>query len=345
MNVFELTWLDGDRGTALANPSSVILTKSMAKKYFSQDVLQNKSIIGKHMMLENKEELTVTGIIEDMPGNISLKFDILRPYEFFRTHSTYKSGNWSGNYLGTTFVVLKDGQAVTEIENKIAAWKKKYLKPEDDSRIQYRLQPLKGMHNDEKYGSSPKSYLMPMKMLYAAGSVALFIIIIACANFINLATAQAAGRSKEVGIRKVMGSTTSGLVSQFLNENIILVGFTVIVSLALTQFSVGKVNEVMSLINLKLVFDWSVVVIAIALGCLIVLMACFYPSVVMASFKPLDSLRNRINTVKTGGLSLRRMLIVFQFSIVQVFIIGTLVVAGQINYFNSKDLGFSKKIL
>jgi putative ABC transport system permease protein len=338
--VFDFQWIEGNPATALVKPSSVIVTKSLIKKYFDQE---KGPVLGKHLMLNNKDELTVTGVVEDAPANTSLKYTMLIPYEFFRVNNPYFASNWSGNYQGSTFIVMKEGQSIAELEKQFAAWKKKYLKPEDDNRVTYHLQSLKTIHTDEKFGSSPQSYVMPQKMIYAAMGVAIFILIIACVNFINLATAQAANRAKEVGIRKIMGSTKMGLVAQFLNENVLLVGFTLVISIAFTQFALHLINQTLSIINLQLTFDGSTVTIALLIGCLVIVLACIYPALVMASYRPIESLKNKFTSQRTGGLSLRKSLIIFQFAIVQLFIIGTLIVAFQMDYFKNKDLGFNNE--
>ena len=340
--VFDFTWIQGNPETALSNTASVVLTESLAMKYFNKEMSSGHSILGRQMMLNNKDELTITGLVADAPGNTSLKFNMLIPYAFFKMHNEYSAGNWSGNYQGSTFVTIDKDQSPATLEKQLATWKKKYLKPEDDNRIDYKLVPLKEMHTNSKYGSGPRSYVMPLKMIYAAIGVALFILAIACVNFINLATAQAANRAKEVGIRKVMGSSKPGLITQFLTENIFLVSITIVFSIALTQFAIDGINQMLSIITLRLAFDGTSLFIVFIIGLLVVIFACFYPSVVMSSFRPVDSLKSKFNN-KTGGLSLRRTLIVFQFAIVQLFIIATLVVGAQMNYFKNADLGFSKE--
>ena len=340
--VFDFTWIQGNPETALSNTSSVVLTESIARKYFNKEMSNEESILGRQMMLNNKDELTITGLVADAPGNTSLKFNMLIPYAFFKMHNEYSANNWSGNYQGSTFVTFNKDQSPETLEKQFIAWKKKYLKPEDDNRIDYKLVPLKEMHTNSKYGSGPRSYVMPLKMIFAAIGVAIFILAIACVNFINLATAQAANRAKEVGIRKMMGSSKGGLVTQFLAENILLVSITIVVSVAVTQFAIDGINQMLSIITLKLAFDWISLVIVFIVGLLVVIFACLYPSAVMASFKPVDSLKSKFNN-RTGGLSLRRTLIVFQFAIVQLFIIATLVVGAQMNYFKNADLGFSRK--
>jgi putative ABC transport system permease protein len=340
--VFDFKWFQGDPETALSNTASVVLTESLAKKYFNKEMSNKESILGRQMMLNNKDELTITGVVADAPGNTSLKFNMLIPYAFFKMHNTYSAGNWSGNYQGSTFVVFEKGQSPKALEDQLVSWKKKYLKPEDDNRIDYKLMPLKSMHTNSKYGSSPRSYVMQLKMIYASAGVALFILAIACVNFVNLATAQAANRAKEVGIRKVMGSSKAGLVVQFLTENILLVSITLVVSIALTQFAIDSINQILSIITLRLSLDWTSLFVVFIVGLSVVVLACFYPSIMMSSMKPVDSLKNKFNN-RSGGLSLRRTLIVFQFAIVQLFIIATLVVGAQMNYFKNADLGFSRE--
>lgn len=339
--VFDFKWLQGDPSTALQQPNSVVLTQSLANKYFPKQT-QQKSIIGREILLNNKDALTVTGLIADAPGTTSLKYSMLIPYEFFRVNNPYYASNWSGNYQGSTFIVLQKGQSPQQLEEHLLAWKKKYLKPEDDNRITYKLMPLHESHTNEKYGNSPGSYVMPGKFIYAGIGIAIFMLAIACVNFINLATAHAAGRAREVGVRKAMGSSRLGLIKQFLSENILLVGFSILFSVALAQFAISEINPMFTMIDLRLSLDWTVVGFVMLTGCGIILLACLYPAVVMASYRPVEALKNKINS-NTGGLSLRRSLIVLQFSIVQLFIIGTLVVAAQMNYLEHTDMGFNRE--
>jgi hypothetical protein len=339
--VFDFTWLAGNPETALTQPNSAVLTESVALKYFGAAAHEKQSILGKHILLENKDELTVTGLIADAPPNTSLQYSLLIPYEFFKKNNPYSANNWSGNYQGTTFVTLQEGQSIQDLEQRIDGWKKKYLKPEDDRRITYALQPITEAHNDVVYGAGPGSYTMPQKFIYAATGIAFFILLIACVNFINLATAQAANRAKEVGIRKVMGSSRFGLVTQFLRENLLLLGLTLTASLALTQMTLGYINQTLAIINLHLAMDAQALLTAMVIGVVVMVLACVYPAVVMASYRPIEALKRKFSSGSEQGITFRRVLIVFQFAIVQLFIIGTIVVAAQMKYFKTKDLGFS----
>jgi putative ABC transport system permease protein len=343
--VFDLHWIAGNVATAFKNPNAIILTQRLAKKIFGSEAEDPGAVLGKIIQFENEELLTVTAIVEDAPGNINLPYDALMTYALFKKRQEYQTGNWSGNYRGTTFVVLTNPMQEKKLETKINGWKKKYLKAEDDNRIEYFLQPLQEIHNETLYGSSPGSYIMPIRIVRAASTVALFILIIAAANFVNLSTAQASIRSKEVGVRKVLGGTRLNLVAQFAGENILLIIFTLLISIALAQVAITQLNSFLSILNLRLSFQPLDVLIVLATGCLMVILAAIYPSIVMASFKPSEALKAKSALQFTGGQSLRKSLIVFQFTIVQVFIIVTIIAAAQMDYFLSKDQGYASEAI
>jgi putative ABC transport system permease protein len=339
--VFDFEWIEGNPATALLHTNSVILTRSVAEKYFPLNI-RNGSILGKQLFLNNKDVLSITGLIEDAPANTSLQYSMLIPYEFFRINNPYYSSNWSGNYQGTTFVVMNEESTTAEMEGLLLTWKKKYLKPEDDNRITYKLLPLKESHTNESYGYAPQSYTMPLKFIYSAIGIGLFMLLMAAINFINLATAQAAGRAREVGVRKVLGSSKLGLIKQFLHENVLVVLFSVLLSIGLTQILLDEINSLLSLIHLRLKLDMLSVILVLTTGLIVILLSCLYPAIVMASYQPVEALKNKVLN-KTGNLSLQRILIVFQFSIVQLFVIGTVVVASQMHFLHTKDMGFSKE--
>lgn len=341
--VFELNWLAGDSRTALLQKNSVVLTERVAQRYYGQRG-DYASMLGKTLVL-NKDPLTITGIVRDAPGNTSLQYSLLVPYEFYRLNNPYPANNWSGNYQGTTFMVLKENTNTKDIEKQIARWQKKYLKPEDDARIVYRLQPLNDMHNDATYGSSPGSYSMPWRNINAAYAVALFILVIAAVNFVNLSTAQSAARAKEVGVRKMMGSTQLVVVRQFILENTMLILCTLIVSLAMTSFVLEMLNGGLTIIHLSLRLEWSDVLIAFAIGLLVIVLAAIYPAIVVARFSPVQILKGKSALSYSRGGSLRRSLIIVQFAIVQIFIIATIVVWRQMQYFQTVNLGFKTEAI
>lgn len=341
--VFDMQWIAGNPKTALNDPDAAVLTESLIKKCFRKEISDPNEVLGKTISLNGKDPLVITGVVKDAPGNTNLQYNILVPYAFFKKHNHYFTHNWSGNYQGTTFVVLRNNGSQETLEKKIASWKKKYLKPEDDNRISYFLQPSKEIHNETLYDNSPGSYTMPGRIIKAATAIAIFILIIASVNFVNLTTALAATRAKEVGIRKVIGGTQLRLILQFVGENTLLILVTLFISIGLSQFVLAQLNAFLTIINLKLVFHWSDVSIIGAVGIVVILLSALYPAIVLSSYRPVEALKNKTVLSNSRGPSLRKSLIVLQFSIVQFFIIATIVIATQMDYVKNKDLGIYKR--
>lgn len=339
----EAIWLEGNPASAFKNPDAIILTETLANRYFKNAVARGESLIGRTLLLNNKDPLTVSGVLKDPPANTSLLFDLLIPYEFFRKNNPYFAGNWSGNYQGTTFIKFPDENVdVSGWESRIADWQKNYLNPEDDRRISYHLQPVGAMHTESLYGSSPGSYLMSEKLLWGLAAMGVILLLIAVFNFINLATAQMARRSKEVGVRKVLGSSAGQLRLQFLSETFLLALAAGTVSLVLTQIIVQELNGWIDIIQLELQTGWELWGFTALLILLISLLAGTYPAVVMSRFSPATALKKQAEERQHKGVNLRRVLIVTQFAIVQVLLVATLVVAYQMRYVHSKDLGFKQ---
>ncbi len=338
--VFDAQWIVGDKNTALEDANSVVLTKSIVEKYFGLDSKNYQQVLGETIVLQGKDPLKITGVIKDFPANSNQRFSILIPYEFFKIKNQYFATNWSGNYQGTTFVVLKD-KNTSSLESKISSWKKKYLKPEDDERISYFLQPLIEIHNETLYGSSPEGYILSSNILFNAGIVALFILIIAIVNFVNLLTAQSVSRSKEVGIRKVLGSKRLDLILQFLLENSLVICCTLCLSVAIVSILLDILNGKLSIINLQLALEWSHIVIIVGIGLISIVLGAIYPALVISSYKPIRALKNKFGSRKKNVFNIRRSLIVFQFVVVQLFVIATIIVGIQMNYFKNGNLGFT----
>lgn len=337
--IFNITWLAGNANTALGQPNSIVLTEDLARKCFGTS--DYNAMLGKSILLNNQDALTVTGVVQNAPGNVSLRYHMLIPYEFFKRNNPYPANNWSGNYQGTTFVVLNKNTDPAGLNKTINTWKAKYLKPEDNARISYRLQPLREVHTETRYGSSPKSYTMPATVVRTAWIVAALILLIASINFVNLATALATTRAREVGIRKVMGSTRPALIRQFIAENAILIGLTLMFCATITPIMVDLLNKGLTIINLALVFRAADALLLVGIGAIVTLLAAVYPAVTITEFKPAAVLKNKVTLASSRGMSLRKSLIVLQFTFVQVFIMATLVAALQMTHFQNQDLGFS----
>ncbi|WP_299118913.1 ABC transporter permease [uncultured Winogradskyella sp.] len=336
-----ITWLAGHKATAFNQSNSIILTKDIAKKYFNIEAQNYQSIINRVISLNNKEPLLVKGVVENPLGNSNYQFGILIPYAIYKKNNEYYANDWSGNHQGTTFVVLNNKNQKAEIESKIALWKKKYLKPKDDKLTNYRLQPLSEIHTNTLYGSGPGGYVMPVKIITIAFIVAFFILLIAIVNFINLVTAQSALRSKEVGVLKVLGSNRLGLIFRFVIENSLLIIIALGLSIIIVYMSLEQLNDTLSIINLDLKLNSSHIYLILGISVVTILLATLYPAIVLSSFNPIKALKNRAIVKSSKGLTLRKSLIVFQFVIVQIFVVAVVVITLQMRFFKMKDVGFS----
>lgn len=340
--VFDFKWISGDPKSAMDPLNAVILTESVAEKCFGKNYSKT-AVIGHLILLNGNDPLMVSGIIEDIPANSNLPFGMLVSYNFFKKHNPYPSENWSGNYGGTTFVVLKDQKREQELESRINDWKKKYLNKEDDQRISYFLQPLKEIHTETLYGSIPGGYQISKSILNTSLFVALFILLIAIVNFINLVTAKASTRAKEVGIRKAIGSRKIGLLKQFMFENSMLVIISLALSIVLSHFLLNEVNEFLSILGMQLYFNVLDASLIILVSFVTIIISVIYPSIVLSSFNPIKALTNRKLTSNGAGVSLRKSLTLFQFTLVQVFVIAAIIIGLQLQFFNNESLGFSSE--
>jgi len=337
----KINWLAGHKSTVFKDKNAIVLTEAVATKYFNVQGQDYNAIIGKQLLLNNKIPLLVKGVVSNQPGNTNFKFGILIPYTVFKENNGRYANDWSGNHQGTTFVVLKDELQKEIVESKLSLWKKKYLNPKDDKLTTYVLQPVTEMHTDTKYGSSPGGYTMPVKVISVASIVAIFILLIAIINFINLVTAQSTLRSKEVGVLKVLGSNRLGLVLRFIIENSLLIVLALSATLLMTYVCIEELNKVLSIINLDLKLQWSHLYLIFGVGLVTILLATIYPAIVMSSFNPVEAFKNKIIAKKSNGLALRKVLIAFQFIIVQIFVIAVVVITLQMRFFKTKDIGFT----
>jgi hypothetical protein len=334
-------WLAGNAETAFSQTNSVVLTQKLAERYFAEYTGNFEQIVGKTLILNNSDPLVVSAIIRNQPGNTNLQFDMLVNYQFFKNNNQYQAGNWSGNYLGTTFVTLADGMDPKTFERQLASMKKKYMTKDDDNRISYFLQPLTDIHIEPLYEDFLGGYLVSRNILWGLTSLGVFLILIASFNFINLTTARALRRSKEVGVRKAVGSTQAQLFFQFIGETLIVASLAGVVALLTMGFVLKWLNSSLTIINLDLRPDMQVCLFSGALVLIVAVLAGFYPAVVIARFQPVQALKNTVNT-RRSGITLRQGLIVGQFCITYGLLVGTFVASGQMDLFQNMDLGFAK---
>lgn len=332
--IFDLQWLAGDPATALSEPNSLVLNETLAKKYFG-----DKNPMGQLINVENQINVKVTGVIKDLPGNRSVPLQMLCSMETIKKRlNTHEFWNIGGGFF--TFILLPPNYQISKVQSKMPAFLKKNwgLNPKE---VRLPLQSLKAIHFDQRYINN---VITPTSRgtYYGLFGVALLIIITACINFINLATAQAIKRSKEVGVRKVLGANRPQLIKQFLGETTVMVLLAVILGIFIAALFLSNSAALLNInidsgqLSQPIVIVW-IVFLTIA----VTLIAGLYPSFVQSAFQPVDSLKSQ-SVKSVRGFSLRKGLVVAQFAISQVLIVGTLIVARQMNFFENQDLGFNK---
>jgi len=344
-SVFDIPILHGNAKTALAEPNSIAISESLARKYFPNEDAQ-----GKMLTLNNDREVKITAVYKDIPKNSHFHFDILIAMIDL---DQSKETNWlSQNFH--TYIKLREGADPKVLESKFPAMLEKYAGPQikqfmgitleefqaSENNVEYSLMPLMDIHLYSVYAPVIEAG-GEIRYVYLFSVVALFILLLACVNFMNLSTAKSADRAKEVGIRKVMGSFNTHLIRQFLMESILLSLLAVILALAISSFILPLFNDLsgkeLSLPLNSLSF-WIIILAGIlALGTL----AGLYPAFFLSSFKPITVLKGKLSS-RLGNHRFRNILVVFQFCISILLIIGTATVYNQLNYIQNKKLGFSK---
>ncbi len=333
--VFDRPFLAGNPATALDEPNEVVLSEKYAKKYFG-----NSQPVGKTITLNKEKTLVVTGVMQDYPDNTDFPLDV------FISYATVKNelkGSWgSTSSDDQCYVLLAEGQSAADINRRLVPFVKKYYGEEtaQNDDVKHYLQPLQEMHFDPRFSTFGQTEI-PKEILWTLSIVAVFLIFIACVNFINLATATSVKRAKEVGIRKVLGSTFRQLVRQFLGETVLITLLAVLIALGLTELLLLKVNPFLELsLKLQLLHDAWLLYYLVGITIIISVLSGLYPAWVMARFQPAQAFKNHLQKPGKQGFSLRKGLIVFQFIIAQVFIIGTIVLFLQMQYIRQADLGF-----
>ena len=340
-SIFSFSFLKGDANTALRVPFSAVLSEAAAQKYFG-----SADPIGKALVLDGKYTVRVTGLMKNIPENSHFHGDILLSMSTF---SGRLYGDWDrnwGNFNWFTFLLLRPGANAARLEARLPPFvKEKAADVEKATGMSYtlHLQPLKNIYlgptlnnygSGEPTGSRSNTYIFSI--------VGVFILLIACINFVNLTTARASERAREVGIRKAVGAVRTQLTAQFLGESILLCLLACGLAIGLCNLLHPAFSAMLGKdIPLKAVgpggYISLLLVISIAIGCL----AGIYPALVMSGFNPIAVLKGRL-VPSRKGLGLRQVLVVFQFTISTILIIGTIVVYNQLKYMQDQDLGFNK---
>ena len=343
LRMFDHPLLAGDPQSVLTTPDEVVLTRSLADRLYGRDYPgKYDELLGKTLIV-NQDPYQISGIVRDVPHNSNVVFDLLLPTRAHERDNDWLEDAWGNvNSSWITFVMLPASEEPTLLESQLVAFKDKYLDEEQAAKQTYHLQSLPDVHTDERYDGT--SYATPAILVGAFIVMGIIVLLTACINFINLATAQSVRRAKEIGIRKTLGGLKSQLMIQFLSETLLLTLLAAAVALFIAEWFVDAFNQYMSgVIDYGLAIDVSVIYFLLALCLVITLLAGYYPAQVLAGFRPVEALRQSFsqkNSGFAGTFSLRKTLVVTQFVISQLLIIGTIIVAMQMRYVRAQDLGF-----
>ncbi|MFY0606772.1 MAG: FtsX-like permease family protein [Cyclobacteriaceae bacterium] len=341
---FDYDFIAGNNRTALDSRNALVLSTELVAKYYPEFVGLEAELLGKEVVLFDSMRVFITGVIENPPSNSSFPFQMLVSSEIYYRLNEWDRDNWGNIAQGLTFIVLREGQKPQDFEKRFPDLVSKYRSEEDARISSYSLINLIDIHHDSKWGFSG-NYTENESITIAFNAIGLFILLSACINFINIQTAQVVTRSKEVGVRKVLGATRFQLILQFLVETILLTTISFFLALWLTELALTGWNDLLSIVNMNMQIESSVFIFGIGLILFVSLISGLYPAIKLSGFNPSEVLRGGFSsfTGKMSGLNLRQILVVTQFAITQLMIIGTIVVSLQMDYFINKDLGFNKE--
>ena len=345
-NLFTIPFIEGDPQTALTQPNSVVITESTAKKYFG-----NEDPMGKILNADKRVDYIVTGVIKDFPQNSSFHFDFLGSISYYKP---WNDQSWlSDNYY--TYLLVKKGININELEKKIYGITKTYASPQlqkaigltydqflaGGSQFKYVLQQFSDIHlrshlSEEIEPNGDITYI------YIFSIIAFAILLIGCINFMNLSTARSSGRGKEVGIRKTLGSSQALLIKQFLSESILMSFIAMILAILLVELFLPTFNFITGKdLALHIFNNFYTLPILIGFTLAVGLIAGIYPSFVLSSFIPVKVLKSG-SKKSSSSIWLRNTLVITQFSISIILIVGTFIIKSQLDYIQNKKLGFDR---
>ena len=338
--IFKTNWLVGSP-EILDQPNKIVLTKKTAEKYFGQW----QEATGKYIRLDNLNTLQVAGIIQDPPGNSDFQYKAIGSYSIFKSNSFYPySKEWNSTSSSEQlYVLLPPAQSASAINAQLLKYSKERFK-ENNRKVSRTifLRPLSILHFDSRM-ENMGDHITNKSTLWTLALIALFILVMACINFVNLSTVQAVNRSKEIGVRKVLGSSRWNLLWQILGETALVVIASIALAIGLAELCLPYIKHVSSITEDISLLNWQTCFYLAGLFILVTLMAGLYPAMVVSGFSPILALKNKINSASVGGISLRRSLVVLQFAISQVLIVGTLIAVSQMNFIQNADLGLNKE--
>jgi len=346
-DVFTLPVISGNPKTALKEPHSLVITETIAKKYFNRT-----DVAGRYMTIDDTSNYKITAVIKDIPRQSHFNFDFFVP--FIGNKDSWSDDWFSENY--NTYILLKKDANVNQVDQQLNTMLNRFIEPELKSVLGI------SMNDFTKQGNLVKSSLTPllsihlhsnkigeigengnMQYVYIFSIIAVFILIIACVNFMNLFIARSSNRAKEIGVRKVLGSLRKNLIAQFLTESLLISFIALFIALLIVWPILPYFNQLAGKnISPGLLFQPSMIVTLLLFAVVVGLLAGSYPAFLLSAFQPIEVLKGKL-AKGFRGTWLRNSLVVFQFAISIILIVGTIVIYKQLNYIRSKDIGFNRQ--
>ncbi|HEX2606993.1 MAG TPA: ABC transporter permease [Flavisolibacter sp.] len=333
-------WIKGNPDKAMEAPNSAVLTESTAKRYFGTE-----DPIGKTFRLDNKVDIQVVGLVKDIPATTHLPVNLF--ISFATLNSSLMSGldinEWGFTSNGYCYIKVPDEPTKAGIGAALNRIVQSHAETETDKKERLGLQPVSEIHFDPRFDNSNPNYTVSrqyLKMLLLLGA---FIILIACVNYVNLATSLAFSKAKEVGIRKTIGASKPQLFSLYLMETIVLTTLAALCGVLIALLVLPSINQLLDKsISAHLMLNARSLTLAVGGILVISLLSGAYPALILSGFNPIVSLKNQLHLPGRGSALVRKGLVVFQFTTSIALIICTLVISRQVHYFNSKQVGFNK---
>lgn len=332
--IFDYEWVAGSTAE-LKNPNTVVLSEKNALKYFN-----TTNVIGKTIKHNGRLTLKIVGVFKDYQDNTDFAFQVMPSYASLKEYLGEIDDDFGNNSSSTQcFVLLNEKFTKADWDTQMMAFVKKY-NPDEIKSVRYMMQPLHDIYFSTDHGGVSKNLILSLLV------IGIFLILTASINFVNLATAQALTRSKEVGVRKVLGSSKALIFWQFMAETVVITVIASLISFILFQFGQKFAQQnLQGAFSFTFYYDFTVIIWMVVIITGVIFLSGAYPAFILGGFNPVTALKGKISSQQVGGFSVRRSLVVVQFAITQMLIIGMAVVAGQLDYFQNKDLGFKKNAI
>lgn len=335
-DIFNFPFLAGDSKTALSELNTAVITQETAEKYFGNW----HTAIGKFIKYDNDKDKVckVTGVLKNIPANTDFPLQVVLSFKTSKGEDMLR--DWVGQDGSlNTFLVLPKNMSLQQFNDGLKTFVKKYT-PAEYANHGYILQSLSDIHYQSAFGTY-RGGTFSKELITALSLIGLFLLIIACINFINLATVQAVNRSKEVGIRKVLGSSKKQLIIQFLGETFLITLISIVIAMVFALMVLPWLNNLLQT-SLEIRPGFPLIAFLFSIIIIVTFLSGLYPAIILSGFNPIKVLKSKFTSKAVGGVSMRRALVVFQFTIAQTFIMGTLIVVSQMNFFQNASMGFDK---